>query len=236
MPRPPRLDLAGIPQHVVQRAVDRRPCFVLEIHHQEYLRHLREQAEKFACAIHAYALMCNHVHLLATPLEDGGVGRLMQSLGRRYVAFFNLTMERTGTLWEGRFKSCLVDSEGYLLRCHSYIELNPVRARIVAQPGEFRWSSYRCNGMGLPDPLVTPHPVYQSLGSTVAERAEGYRAIVAAGCQPVDLDAIRAMTSRQRAFGSESFRTLLEAQHQRTLGIVRRGRPRKQASETEPGV
>src|SRR5690348_3885683 len=105
MARPPRIDIPGVPLHIVQRGVDRRPCFVLEVHYREYLRHLREQAEKFGCHVHAYVLMCNHVHLLATPQDRGGAGRLMQELGRRYVAYFNFTMGRTGTLWEGRFKS-----------------------------------------------------------------------------------------------------------------------------------
>jgi putative transposase len=235
MPRPPRLDLAGIPQHLVQRGVDRRPCFVLEIHYLEYLRHLLEQAERHRCQVHAYVLMCNHAHLLVTPSEPGGVGRMMQSLGRRYVGFFNFMMERTGTLWEGRFKSCLVDNESYLLRCYRYIELNPVRARIVEDPGSFRWSSFRCNGMGQADPLITPHPAYQSLGSNPQDRIRAYRDFVAQGCQPADADAIRAMTLRQRAFGSDQFRRELEGLHDRPMGFVKRGRPRNEA-EPEHGV
>ena len=235
MPRPPRLDLAGIPQHVVQRGVDRRPCFILEIHYAEYLRHLREQADRFGCQVHAYVLMCNHVHLLVTPSEPGGVGRLMQSLGRRYVGFFNLTMDRTGTLWEGRFKSCLVDSETYILRCYRYIELNPVRARIVDLPGYFQWSSYRRNGLGLPDSLVRPHPAYIALGATETERTETYRELVAQGCPTGDVENIRAMTSRQRAFGGEEFKQGLEAKFGRVMGVPRLGRPRK-SFEPEPGV
>jgi putative transposase len=228
MPRPPRLDLAGIPQHVVQRGVDRRPCFVLEIHYQEYLRHLLEQAEMHGCQVHAYVLMCNHVHLLVTPAKAGGVGHLMQSLGRRYVGFFNVMMERTGTLWEGRFKSCLVDSESYLLRCYRYIELNPVRAGIAADPRGYRWSSYHCNGLGRPDPLITPHAMYQSLGSTVEEKCAAYRDIVAEGCDRIETDNIRAMTSRQRAFGGRHFQQELEAVHDRPMGTIKRGRPRKE--------
>jgi len=226
MPRPPRLDLPGVPQHIVQRGVDRRPCFVLEIHYQEYLRHLLEQAERHGCRVHAYVLMCNHVHLLATPGEAGGIGRLMQSLGRRYVGFFNLMMERTGTLWEGRFKSCLVDSDAYLLRCYRYIELNPVRARITANPGGYRWSSYLCNGLGRSNPLVTPHPSYLALGSSTSERCAAYRAIVAQGCERMEADQIRAMTSRQRAFGDRKFQQGLESTHHRPMGTVKRGRPR----------
>ena len=226
MPRPPRLDLPGIPQHVVQRGVDRRPCFVLEGHHLQYLRHLLELAEKFGCEVHAYVLMSNHVHLLATPSERGGIGRLMQALGRRYVGFFNSDMGRTGTLWEGRFKSCLVDSEAYVLRCYRYIELNPVRAGIKVDPGSFRWSSFPSNGLGKSDPLVRPHPAYQALGETAKGRVEAYRAFVAQGCESIEADEIRAMTSRHRAFGRPSFKQELEAEHFRPMGLVKFGRPR----------
>jgi putative transposase len=225
MPRPPRLDLPGIPQHVVQRGVDRRPCFVLEVHYREYLRHLIELAGRFDCQVHAYVLMCNHVHLLATPAEAGGVGRLMQALGRRYVGYFNASMARTGTLWEGRFKSCLVDSDSYVLHCYRYIELNPVRAGISSGPGGFRWSSFRCNGLGQPDPLVSPHDSYVALGATVAERADIYRSFVAQGCDCLQVEEIRAMTSRQRAFGGQAFKQELESAHRRPMGLVKFGRP-----------
>jgi putative transposase len=235
MPRPPRLDLPGLPLHVVQRAVDRRPCFILEIHYREYLRNLLEQSERFGCQVHAYALMCNHVHILATPTTAGGVGRLMQSVGRRYVGFFNLLMERKGTLWEGRFNSCVVDSNQYLLRCYRYIELNPVRAGISPDPGAFRWSSFLHNGLGRIDPLITPHPAYLALGSSTAERTKIYRAIVAQGCERREADEIRAMTSRQRAFGGKEFKEALEATHGRPMGIVRLGR-RPLKPEAEPGV
>ena len=176
--------------------------------------------------------MCNHVHLLATPSESGGIGRLMQSLGRRYVGFFNLMMERTGTLWEGRFKSRLVNTDAYLLRCYRYIELNPVRAGITGDPGGYRWSSFPCNGLGRFDPLVTQHPTYQALGSSTLERCAAYRAIVAQGCERVEADQIRAMTSRQRAFGGQQFQQGLEAFHHRPMGVVKRGRPHM-APETE---
>jgi putative transposase len=150
----------------------------------------------------------------------------MQELGRRYVAFFNFTMDRTGTLWEGRFKSCLVDSEHYALQCYRYIELNPVRAGITPGPEEFRWSSYRSNGLAVHDPLVAPHPAYQSLGASSIERLRAYRDFVRQGCESRDLEQIRAMTSRQRAFGSKEFKDELEAVHHRPMGTVHRGRPR----------
>ena len=225
MPRPRRFDPAEIPQHIVQRGVDRRPCFVHRIHYLEYLRYLFEEATRFECRVHAYVLMCNHVHLLVTPASAGGVGRLMQGVGRRYVGFFNDTMERTGTLWDGRFKSCLVDSESYLLQCYRYIELNPVRAGVCAHPLEHRWSSFACNGMGRPDPLISPHAAYLALGNTPTDRAAMYRAFVAEGCQATELESIRAMTSRHRAVGSEEFKRCLAGSSGRPMGLARMGRP-----------
>lgn len=134
MPRLPRFDIVGVPQHIVQRGHDRLPCFAAEHDHVRYLQELREAALRHACDVHAYVLMTNHVHLLATPRAVGAVSRMMQMLGRRYVGCFNACYRRSGTLWEGRYKSCLIDSEDYLLRCYRYIELNPVRARMVAAP------------------------------------------------------------------------------------------------------
>ncbi|WP_338026909.1 transposase [Coralloluteibacterium stylophorae] len=160
MARLPRFDLPWIPQHIVQRGNNRQVCFAAEIDYWQYLLELREASVKHRCAIHAYVLMTNHVHLLVTPEEAGGVSRMMQAIGRRYVGCFNARYRRTGTLWEGRFKSALVDSEHYLLRCYRYIELNPVRAHMTASPGGYRWSSYRCNADDHPDPILTPHPEY----------------------------------------------------------------------------
>jgi putative transposase len=226
MPRQARLDLPGIPQHIVQRGVDRRPCFVLDIHYREYLAHLAELAQRFECQLHAYVLMCNHVHMLATPADRGGIGRLMQALGRRYVGYFNASMERTGTLWEGRFKSCLVDSDAYVLRCYRYIELNPVRAGITPDPAGFRWSSFQINGLGRSDTLVSPHAAYLSLGPSPAERLGVYRSFVAQGCESMEADEIRAMTSRHRAFGATAFKEELERAHGRPMGLVKFGRPK----------
>jgi putative transposase len=193
----------------VQRGVDRRPCFVLDIHYQENVRNLQASAEAEGCQVHAYVLMCNHVHLLATPLEAGGIGRLIQSISRRYVGFFNLTMERTGTLWERRYNSRQVDTDSYVLRCYRYIELNPVRAGIVRDPADFRWSSFRCNGLGMADALVTPHACYQALGNTEAERQGTYR---------------------QFTRGSEA---MSDAKLVRAIGERKRGRPALKALETE---
>jgi len=151
MARLPRLDLPKIPQHVIQRGNNRRPCFVSSEDYTRYCEDLANAASHCGCAIHAYVLMTNHVHLLLTGSQRGAVSRMMQRLGRRYVACFNARYQRTGTLREGRFRSSLVDSGFYLLACYRYIELNPVRAAMVANPVDYRWSSYRHNALGNPD-------------------------------------------------------------------------------------
>lgn len=137
MPRPPRLDLPGVAQHVIQRGNDRQPCFFTADDYRRYLHDLNEIALREGCAIHAYVLMTNHVHLLVTPSDVGRVSRMMQALGRRYVRHVNRTYHRTGTLWEGRYKACLVADDAHLLQCHRYIELNPLRAAMVADPRDY---------------------------------------------------------------------------------------------------
>jgi putative transposase len=227
MPRQPRLDIADIPQHVIQRGNDRQPCFFEESDYLCYLQELRELALRECCAVHAYVLMTNHVHLLVTPSATGQIARLMQSLGRRYVRYVNDRHHRTGTLWEGRYKACLVDHETYLLQCYRYIELNPVRARMVADPGDYRWSSYGANANGVPNPLVRPHPSYLALGEHDATRQAHYRTLVADAISHGDLAAIRLNLQRQHALGSDRFRATIEAQLGRRAGPATIGRPRK---------
>lgn len=228
MPRQPRADLAGIPQHVVQRGNDRQPCFFTDIDRVRYLDELREIAFRENCAVHAYVLMTNHVHLLITPTQAGQVARVMQALGRRYVRYVNDRYHRTGTLWEGRYKACLVDSEIYLLRCYRYIELNPLRARMVADPSHYRWSSFASNALGQPDPLIQPHRAYLDLGATSPERREAYRNLVMEHVTSDELDELRRHLQSQHAYGSERFRSAIETQLARRVGPARIGRPRKQ--------
>ncbi len=175
MPRRPRFHLPGFPLHVIQRGNNRSACFFSNDDCAAYLDWLRRAAEKLDCAIHAYVLMTNHVHLLVTPGRDGAVSTLMQSLGRRYVQYVNYTYRRSGSLWEGRFLASVVHAEAYLLKCMRYIELNPVRAGIVEQPGDYRWSSFRSNGLGKSDPMIREHDIYTALGETPAARQEAYR-------------------------------------------------------------
>jgi putative transposase len=230
MPRQPRIDLPHIPQHVVQRGNDRRPCFFQPIDHVRYLDELREITRRIGCAVHAYVLMTNHVHLLLTPSESGQVAAVMQALGRRYVRYVNDRYHRTGTLWEGRYKACPVESETYLLRCHRYIELNPVRAAMVAAPGAYPWSSYPANALGAHDAVLHPHPAYWALGADATARQCAYRALVADALSTDDLDLIRLRLQRQHALGSDRFRDFIEAQLSRRAGPAKIGRPRKAAA------
>ena len=226
MPRQPRLDLAHVTQHVVQRGNDRQPCFFSAVDYERYRSELREIAMHEGCAIHAYVLMTNHVHLLMTPVDTGRVARVMQALGRRYVRYVNDRYHRTGTLWEGRYKACPVAGEAYLLRCHRYIELNPVRAAMTADPADYAWSSFKHNALGQPDPLVRSHPSYLALAPTTDARCSAYRALVMENIDAADTDAIRQHLQRQHAFGPDRFRAAIEAQLGRRAGPAKIGRPR----------
>jgi putative transposase len=217
MSRQPRLDIPGIAQHVIQRGNDRKPCFYQESDHLRYLHDLRELSLREHCAVHAYVLMTNHVHLLITPGAKGQLSRLMQSLGRRYVRYVNDRYHRTGTLWEGRYKASLVDSDSYLLCCYRYIELNPLRARMVIAPGDYRWSSYGANAFGAPDPVIRAHPNYLALGEDAAMRRAAYRSLVEGAIPEQDLLAIRSHLQRQHALGTDRFRAAIEAQSGRRL-------------------
>lgn len=188
---------------------------------------------KFDCRIHAYVLMTNHVHLLVTPGAVGMVGRMMQTVGRRYVRYVNDSLGRTGTLWEGRYKSSLVDSESYLLECYRYIELNPVRAAMVAAAQDYRWSSFGHNGQGRIDPLIHPHEVYERIDQDPEKRRAEYRHLVAQGIDEVQLHAIRQYAQRQRALGSNRFQADIEQQLQRRAGLGQPGRPRRSSTAGE---
>ncbi len=237
MPRPPRLDLPGVPQHLVQRGNDRQPCFFADIDRTRYLQDLRELSLKLGIAIHAYVLMTNHVHLLLTSPRAGATATLMQSLGRRYVRYINDRYRRTGTLWEGRYKSCPVQDETYLLRCYRYIELNPVRAGMVADPADYPWSSHARNGQDKADALIQPHARYTAI-ATAEVRAATYRRFVMDAIDSDETATIRLNLQRQYALGDVRFRTAIEDQLGRRAGpAARRGRPPKaKASEAESAL
>lgn len=173
--------------------------------------------------------MTNHVHLLLTPETDEGVSRLMQTLGRKYVRYFNYTYKRSGTLWEGRFKSCVVKAENYLLLCQRYIELNPVRAGMVEAPGDYPWSSYRANGLGQPARLWAPHPVYRQLGKTVTERTAAYRELFHGQLEATSLHQIRQASNQGMALGSDRFKQEVERLAGRRIVVLKRGPKPKRA-------
>ncbi|MGV8942043.1 MAG: transposase [Lysobacter sp.] len=226
MARAPRIDVPGIPQHIVQRGNDRQACFADDADYLHYRQELGEAALKHACTIHAYVLMTNHVHLLVTPLQPGGSSRMMQAIGRRYVGCFNARYRRTGTLWEGRFKSALVDSERYVLACYRYIELNPVRAGMAATASDYRWSSHAHNAHGVDEPRIHPHPAYCALGASDAERRKAYQQLFDEGLSDDDANALRMATNQQKTWGSERFRLQIEALAKRALEVRPRGRPK----------
>lgn len=227
MARPLRLIPPGIPQHVIQRGNNRNRCFVKDQDFAAYARWLKKYSEKFDVAIHAWVFMTNHVHLLLTPYSEQGLSSMMQALGRSYVRYFNQTYERTGTLWEGRFKSCLVDTEQYLLACYRYIELNPVRANMVASPSEYAWSSYRCNALGVESELCTPHEQYLGLGDTSQKRQQAYRSLFSADLNTALVQEIRNAANHGLALGSDYFKDNIERDYRCRVKPAKIGRPKK---------
>ena len=206
MPRQPRFTIPGVPQHVIQRGNNRQPCFYTEEDYRYYLDVLKEAIQCNACELHAYVLMTNHVHLLVTPSTEFGLSHVMQDLGRKYVRYINHTYKRTGTLWEGRFKSSLVDSNDYLLTCMRYIELNPVRAGMVDYPGDYNWSSFNNNAADRTDEIITMHPVYQELGKNSEKRCYAYRELFRLQLDDKDIHAIRDAINGQLVYGREGFK------------------------------
>jgi putative transposase len=196
MARLPRIEVAGCPHHVIQRGNNREPVFLDDVDRRRYLTLLREVASASALAVHAYVLMPNHVHLLVTPQAEGGLSRAMQALGRRYVRWFNDRHGRTGTLWEGRFRSAPIAADRYLLTCMRYIELNPVRAALAASTDEYRWSSFS-HHIGLAvDPVITDHALFWGLGNTPFERQSVYRRLFEEQLPPALVEEIRWATQR----------------------------------------
>jgi len=227
MPRRARLSVPGIPWHIMQRGNNRSACFFADDDYQFYLAILKELAKKFACDIHAYVLMTNHVHLLITPKKGDSAALLMKNLGQRYVQYINRTYKRSGTLWEGRFRSCLTQSEDYVLACYRYIELNPVRADMVKHPRQYKWSSYCANAEGRKNEILTPHDQYLRIARGDADRRKGYRALFNAHVdQNVD-DQIREATNGNFVLGNSRFQEEIEQVLGKrvTKGVV--GRPKK---------
>ncbi len=223
MARLPRICLPGIPQHVIQRGTNRQACFASDEDIAAYAHWLYESSRENQVEIHAWVFMTNHVHLLVTPHTNNGVSKMMQKLGRHYVRYFNHTYQRTGTLWEGRFKSCVVDEENYLLSCQKYIELNPVRAGMVDSPADYHWSSFRRHGVGQDIRLCTPHRVYLELGSTDKERVDNYRKLFVTELEKDMLSEIRQATNQGMALGNDRFKHEIERLSGRRVRPIKRG-------------
>ncbi len=233
MPRLPRLTVPSYPHHIIQRGNNRQPIFFTEQDYSVFLDCLREAKRKCHARLYAYVLMTNHVHLLMEPEKDGDLGRFMQSVGRRYVRDINATYHRSGTLWEGRFRSAVVSRDEYLIVCSRYIELNPVRAGMVSHAGEYRWSSYRCRALGQPDDLVDDDPWYMSLGSSAEVRQRVYREWMDASVAEEEWTQIRRATQQGRVVGREEFQEEIGSRAGRQVMGENRGRPRKGAPVTE---
>jgi putative transposase len=225
MARLPRLTVPGYPHHIIQRGNNRQAIFGDSADYEALLAMLDENAREFGVAIHAYVLMSNHFHLLATPETTEGIPRMMQAVGRRYVRRFNQMHARTGTLWEGRYKSTIIQAERYLLACMVYIDLNPVRAGLVAEPATYPWSSHP-HYLGLRrDKLVSPHPLFWALGNTPFARDAAYAELVAAGISPKQKLDLSESALHGWALGEPDYVADLQRRTQRRVARGRAGRP-----------
>ena len=227
MPRKPRILLPGQPVHVIQRGNNRIATFYAEEDYRFYLGCLKGASERYQCTIHAYVLMTNHVHLLVTPSTETALSRVMQSVGRKYVRYINHSYQRTGTLWEGRFKASLIYDEDYFLICSKYIELNPVRAGMVDEPDAYHWSSYSHNALAVIDHLIQPHDLYLALGSTDTERAQRYRALFKTHISTDAVQSIRTAANKDQVLGNDKFKDEVEEMLNRKIRDYTHGGDRK---------
>jgi REP-associated tyrosine transposase len=227
MARIRRLFIKNISQHIVQRGNNQLPCFFGSEDYEQYLDFLNDALEKYDVFLHAYCLMPNHIHTLMTPETVGGISRVFQDLGRRYVRYINFKYGRTGTLWGGRYHSCLVESEKHLLDCYRYIELNPVRNKIVEHPQEYKWSSYLYNALGISDFNLIPHNEYLKLGLSKYKRCLAYKELFQSNMNDDFLKSIREATQSNRVLGSEKFTYWLEKELSITVRKKKVGRPKR---------
>ena len=228
MPRRPRYFLPDQPLHVIQRGNNRQATFFHDEDYELYLGWLKQAADENGCAVHAYVLMTNHVHLLVTPETGDSLPATMQSLGRRYVRYVNAAYGRTGTLWEGRYRACPIDSDNYFFSTCAYIELNPVRARMVKHPRAYRWSSYRAHAEGRSDPLLVDHEVFARLGRTRETRRVAWRELFKQPLEKDFIEALRAATNGGWAMGNDKFKREIAKALKRRVAPLPRGRPPKQ--------
>ena len=228
MARAPRLVVPNQPHHIIQRGNDGQVIFHHDDDYLMFLTWLREASKQFKVAIHAYVLMANHLHLLASPSDAEGLGRMMQWIGRFYVPYFNRKYSRSGTLWQGRFKTSVIDSEMYFMRCSRYIEMNPVRAGFVTHVSEYKWSSYAHHVGDRLDGIIADHPLYWALGNTPFEREAAYRQFMMQLVTQNEVDSLNQSVLKGLALGSEQFKIALEKRTSRRVRPAKRGRPFKQ--------
>jgi putative transposase len=228
MARLARLYVPGCPQHVIQRGNGRRAVFLDDADRTAYLGWLAAVVRDYRLELLAYVLMENHVHLLVIPPGEGVLGRALQSLGRRYVRYFNDRHQRAGTIWEGRYRATIVESERYLLECMRYIDLNPVRAGAVAEPGAFRWSSYAHHAGIADSPMLTDHPLFWALGNTPFARQAAWRELCSEGMRATESQRISDATNKGWALGEGDFLSrIADSANRRPQPLPRQGRPRK---------
>ncbi len=206
MPRQARFCPAGLPVHLFQRGNNRQAIFTCDDDLAAYAHWLAEGAERFGVSVHGWVFMTNHVHLLATPSHDESLSRLMQFLGRLYVRHFNYRYTRSGTLFEGRFKTCIVQEDRYMLACLRYIELNPVRAGMVGDPGDYRWSSFRAHAFGIRASLWSPHKLYMELARNEQQRQRAWRELTRESLDIEVLAKVRHCANTGLVLGTETFR------------------------------
>ena len=236
MPRRSRIIVPDVPLHIIQRGNNRQSCFFADEDYLLYLDWLGQYATDAGCSIHAFVLMTNHVHLLLTAEKAESPGNLMKHLGQRYVQYINRTYKRSGTLWEGRYRSCIVQKQRYLLQCMQYIEMNPVRAEMVKHPADYRWSSFRANGQGEESALITHHSLYQSLGFTNMQRQRAYSELFGHAMDPGEIDKIRKATNGNFVLGNNRFEKEIGEMLGRRVSPGKAGRPRKTQEKVDPQI
>lgn len=231
MARLPRLVLPNHPHHIIQEGNDRQLIFREDEDYQRFLGWLKESAREFKVSVHAYALMPNHLHLLASPATEEGLARMMQRVGRYYVPWFNQKYERLGGLFRGRFKTSLIDSDNYFMMCSRYIEFNPVRNGLVSDPAGYRWSSYAHHAGVRQDALIIDHALYWALGNTPFQREAAYIDLARQPLSTAELDSINQAVLKGWPLGTDAFKTQLQQKARRQVLPAKRGRPFKVKSE-----
>jgi putative transposase len=234
MPNRLRFSLIGVPQHIVQRSHNLEACFFADEDYLFYLRCLKEAARSHACRIHAYVLMPNHMHMLATPRTRGGFTGMLQTVRDRYAQYIRHTYRRSNALWDGRYKASLVQPDRYLLDCCRYIEFHPVRAGIAKHPANYRWSSHAHHALGVNDALVTEHLHYRKLGADTGARRQAYRELSRDPLEPVVFDTIGAALNEEGVLGDDEFRQQIEIARKRRLGPGEAGQPTQGESYALP--